>query len=623
MDKNTVTGFVLIGVVLIGFSWLNRPTEAELAAMERGRAQDTVAKVEEQKGEESAPVQELVIRAEEVRGSYPFVENSSAEESYVRLENEKIEVRISHKGGRVSYVRLKEYENYKGEPLVLFEGGESSFDMRLILSDKRKFTTGEACFRALQEAGEEGKRVSMRLETKEGGGYLEIAYELGDDYRLYCSVRGEGLNGVLWAETEQLGVVWEQDVRQQEKGKKFEDRYAGLYYRSTKGEVENLSETQDAGENPEGRLQWVGFKDMFFTSVLVSGGKGFGGPRLESTVLKTPGYLKHYAAALEMPFDMEGKSASELTFYFVPNQYGLLKGYDVEKEEGEKLELSKLVSLGTSVFRWINQYFILPIFDFMGKYIGNYGLIILLLTMIVKLILFPLTYKSYISTAKMRVLRPQVEAINAEYEGQDKAVERQRATMDLYSRAGASPMSGCVPMLLQMPILIALFMFFPSAFELRQESFLWVKDLSTYDPLCSWSVEIPLITAYFGNHISIFCLLMTVTQIVYTKYNMEMTATGQQQMPGMKGMMYLMPLMMMFFFNEYASGLTYYYFISTLMTIGQTIIFRYTIDEEKLLAKLEENKRKPQKRSGLMKRLEEAQKLQEEKLRQQKQQRKR
>ena len=266
----------------------------------------------------------------------------------------------------------------------------------------------------------------------------------------------------------------------------------------------------------------------------------------------------------------------------------------------------------------MNQYFVIPLFDFLGGFISNYGLLIFLLTVIVKLILFPLTYKSYISSAKMRVLRPQVEEINAKYPGQEQALERQKATMELYSRAGASPMSGCLPMLLQMPILIALFMFFPSAIELRHQSFLWANDLSTYDAIVSWEANIPLISSYFGNHISLFCLLMTITNIVYTKFNMEMTNTGQQQMPGMQAMMYLMPLMFLVFFNQYASGLTYYYFISTLITIMQTIFFRFTIDEEKLLAKLEANKRKPMKRSGFMKRLEEMQKMQEEQLRKQK-----
>ena len=294
-----------------------------------------------------------------------------------------------------------------------------------------------------------------------------------------------------------------------------------------------------------------------------------------------------------------------------------MKSFDKGVVAEQQLDLEKLVPLGWGIFRWVNQYFVIPLFDFLGKFIHNYGILILLMTIIVKIILFPLTYKSYMSSAKMRVLRPQVEEINAKYPGQDKAMERQKATMELYSRAGASPMSGCLPMLLQMPILIALFMFFPSAIELRHQSFLWAHDLSTYDAIFSWNKYIPIITPYFGNHISLFCLLMTITNIFYTKYNMEMTNTGQQQMPGMKAMMYMMPLMFLVFFNQYASGLTYYYFISTLITIVQTLIFRYTINADKLLAKLEANKRKPMKKSGFMKRLEEAQRAQQETLRKQ------
>ena len=304
-----------------------------------------------------------------------------------------------------------------------------------------------------------------------------------------------------------------------------------------------------------------------------------------------------------------------------PNKYALLKDYNDHVADGKELHLEKLVPLGWGIFRWVNQFFVIPLFDFLGGFIDNYGWLIFIMTVIVKLILFPLTYKSYMSSAKMRVLRPQVEEINAQYPNQDQAMERQSKIMELYNRAGASPMSGCLPMLLQLPILVALFMFFPSAIELRHESFLWAEDLSTYDAIVSWNAQIPLISTYFGNHISLFCLLMTITQIVYTKYNMELTNTGQQQMPGMKMMMYLMPIMFMFIFNSYASGLTYYYFISTVITIAQTLFFRYTINEEKLLAKLEENKKRPMKKSGFMKRLEEAQRMQQEQLKRQQEQR--
>ena len=276
------------------------------------------------------------------------------------------------------------------------------------------------------------------------------------------------------------------------------------------------------------------------------------------------------------------------------------------RDSDDKLQLPKLIPLGYKFFRWINTGIIIPIFTFLGKYFTNYGVIILLMTLIIKAVLMPLTFKSYMSSARMRVLKPQMEEINVKYPGQDKAMDRQRATMELYSNAGVNPMSGCLPLLLQMPILLAMFAFFPSSIELRQQPFLWADDLSSYDAIFTWDAYIPLITPYFGNHISLFCLLMTITNILYTKINMDSTGGGQQ-MPGMKLMMYLMPLMFLFIFNNYASGLSYYYFVSLLITIIQTYIFRKCINEEKVLAKLKENQKKPRKKSGFMARLEEAQ----------------
>ena len=449
------------------------------------------------------------------------------------------------------------------------------------------------------------------------GSYLDFTYTLQpNDYRMDFSIKGTGLNGMLSPSTETLGMTWTQDIRQQEKGRKFENRYVGLYYKVENDDVENLSETGNDSKNVNETLQWIGYKDMFFSTVLVAK-EGFKDVKMDSRMYENGEYMKNFHTTATVSFDLNGAQTTDFQYFFLPNKYSLLNDYNDTLEDGQELRLEKLVPLGWGIFRWVNQYFIIPLFNFLGGFIDNYGWLIFLLTVIVKLILFPLTYKSYMSSAKMRVLRPQVEEINAKYPNQDQAMERQRQIMELYSRAGASPMSGCIPMLLQMPILIALFMFFPSAIELRHESFLWAHDLSTYDAIISWDAQIPLISTYFGNHISLFCLLMTITNIVYTKYNMEMTNTGQQQMPGMKTMMYLMPLMFLFIFNSYASGLTYYYFISTLITIAQTLFFRYTIDEEKLLAKLEANKRKPMKKSGFMKRLEEAQRMQQEQLKRQ------
>jgi len=630
MDKNTLIGFLLIGLVLFAFSWFNQPSPEQVEAQRR--YQDSIAKIEytkqlELQAQENKSIQsdnELAgasdsLHMERMQNTYgAFAGAMQGTEDFVTLENELLEIRLSTKGGRVYYARLKEYDTHDEKPLILFEGNESKFDWTLVTSTNRVVSTSDMYFVPVQ--GNDPNTVIMRLPAGEGNS-LDFTYSLApDDYMLKYSIKAVGLNGILAPSTNALDLTWEQDIRQQEKGRKFEDRYTALYYKYVADDVDHLSEGKNDSKNISNRLKWIGYKDMFFSTVLIAE-DGFEATTLDSRQVTADGYLKKYKSTTSVPFDIQGRETTDFSFFFGPNRYALLRGYDKGVPAEEQLDLERMISLGASVFRWVNQYFVIPVFDFLGKYFNNYGLIIFLLTLVVKIVIFPLTYKSYMSSAKMRVLRPQVEEINEKFPGQDKAMERQKATMELYSRAGASPMSGCVPMLLQMPVLIALFMFFPSAIELRHESFLWAHDLSTYDAVISWNTYIPLITPYFGNHISLFCLLMAITNIVYTKYNMEMTNTGQQQMPGMKMMMYFMPIMMLVFFNQYASGLTYYYFISTLITILQTLAFRFFINEDKLLAKLEANKKKPMKKSGLMKRLEDAQKMQEEQLKKQQQQR--
>ncbi len=626
MDKNTIIGFVLIGIVIFGFSWLNRPTPGQIEAQRR--YQDSIARVEQERQaalekQEADPAEGLgnlpdSVREARLADSFgSFAKAMTGTEEFITLENEKVAVKLSSKGGRVMSATLKEFDNYKGEPVVLFDKDESVFDLSFVTAANRRVNTKDMFFAPV--GGGNPNSAVMRLQLDEGS-HIDFIYTLHpNDYQMDFSVRGTGLNGVLSPSTETVGVAWTQDIRQQEKGRKFENRYVGLYYKAENDDVDNLREAGNDSKSLDETLQWIGYKDMFFSTVLAAK-DGFKEVKMDSKMYEAGEYLKNFHATASVPFDLNGRQTTDFRYFFLPNKYSLLNEYNDTSAEGQELRLEKLVPLGWGIFRWVNQYFVIPLFNFLGKFIGNYGWLIFLLTVIVKLILFPLTYKSYMSSAKMRVLRPQVEEINAKYPNQDQAMERQRQIMELYSRAGASPMSGCVPILLQSPVLIALFMFFPSAIELRHESFLWAHDLSTYDAVISWNAQIPLISAYFGNHVSLFCLLMTITNIVYTKYNMEMTNTGQQQMPGMKAMMYLMPLMFLFIFNSYASGLTYYYFISTLITIAQTLFFRYTIDEEKLLAKLEANKRKPMKKSGFMRRLEEAQRMQQEQLKRQQEQ---
>lgn len=629
MDKNTIIGFVLIGVVLFGYSWFNRPTSEQLEAQRR--FQDSIALVQQKIEQElkdkaeASPVEELASLPDSVRMTRlqsdfgDFAKSLNGTEEFVTLENDLVEIKLSTKGGTVASARLKEYDRFDGQPLVLFEGEEAKMDFSFATASNRLINTGDFYFTPVKS---DANSVTMRLDAGDGSS-LDFVYSLREnDYVLDFSIKGNGLNGKLSPSTTSLSFMWEQDIRQQEKGRKFEDRYVGLHFKPVSDDPDYLSETSNDSKKLEEKLQWIGYKDMFFSTVLLSK-QGMENVSLDSHMYKEGEYMKHFTSKAVVPFDLKGAESTDFQFFFVPNKFALLKDYNDNLSGDEKPHLEKLVPLGWGIFRWVNQYFVIPLFNFLGSFISSYGLIIFLLTIIVKVILLPLTYKSYMSSAKMKVLRPQVEEINAKYPNPDQAMEKQRAIMELYSSAGASPMSGCVPMLLQMPILIALFMFFPSAIELRHESFLWANDLSTYDAIVSWDVQIPLISTFFGNHISLFCLLMTVTNIVYTKYNMEMTNTGQQQMPGMKAVMYMMPLMFLFIFNSYASGLTYYYFISTLVTIAQTLFFRYTVDEEKLLAKLEANKRRPVKKSGFLKRLEEAQKIQQETLRRQQEERER
>lgn len=382
------------------------------------------------------------------------------------------------------------------------------------------------------------------------------------------------------------------------------------------GDVDNLNEHSDATEDIKDPLQWVAFKNQFFTSLLVAD-EGFNSARMSSTILKdNEHFLKdmsfdsrmNYSSALEMP--------ASFTFFIGPNSYPLLSDLSDNILPEKDLKLTKLLPLGWPLFRWINTWIVIPVFDFLGKYIANYGIIILLLTIFIKLILFPFTYKSYMSQAKMRVLAPEIKEINDKYPGKENAMRRQQETMALYSRAGANPMSGCLPMLLQLPILIAMFRFFPSAIELRGESFLWAADLSAPD----FVIHLPFAIPFLGSNLSLFCLLMTAVNIIYTRINLQ-NQPGGNQMPGMKWMMYLMPVMFLVFFNNYASGLSYYYLLSLLITIVQTYVFRRIVDENKVRAAMRANASKPKKKSGFMARLEEAQRKQQAMLREQERQR--
>lgn len=624
MDRNTIIGFVLIGVLLFAFSWLNRPSQEELV---QRRTQDSLAQVEnmqqqEQMRQQAAKADSLAktnltdsvknLRLHNLYGV--FAAAATGQDSVFSLENDLLALKFSARGGQLLSAQLKEYTAYDSSPLMLFDENEARFGLTLTTNDNRVINTDELYFEPISS---NDTSVTLRLNAGEGS-FLDFVYTLEpNDYMLDFKIVSTNMGEIFSQNLSSFDLKWVQKVRQQEKGRKFEDQRTQLYFKYSADNVDYMSESKEDTKTISNRLKWIGYKDQFFSTVLIAE-KDFESSNLETTIYKTGKYTKEFSSNSVVSFDPKADNITSFIFYFGPNKYRLLKSYDEKRFQDQDMQLEKLVPLGWSLFRFVNQWIIIPIFDVLVKWCGNLGLAIFLLTLLIKLVLFPLSKKSLVSSAKMKLLKPDVEALNEKYPGQENAMTRQQKTMELYSKAGASPMSGCLPMLLQMPFWIALFMFFPSAIELRHQSFLWAADLSSYDNVVSWSTHIPFVSTYFGNHISLFCLLMAITNIFYTKFNMEQTNTGQQQMPGMKVMMYMMPLMMLVFLNQYPSGLNYYYFISTLITIIQTLVFRYLIlDEKKLKARIESNKKKPAKKSGFMAKLEEAQKRQQEMQRQQ------
>ena len=610
MDKNTLVGFTLIGAVLIGFSIYNRPSQEE---MERAqRYQDSIqaialqeaAKLEAEAAAQSA--QALTLDSTSL-----FFGANQGTEQFTTLENNLVKVTFSNKGGRVVSATLKDYNNQQGEPLTLFNEEESA--MNFAFEGKNENILTEDLF--FQPMNVTDSTVTMRLQTT-GAGYIDFAYRLlPESYMVDFNVRAQGMQNFFPPALKTVNIDWFQRARQQEKGFDFEQRYTSLTYKPVDDGSDYLSEMSDDKETFEEPMQWIAFKNQFFSSVLIAN-QNFENVTLESTLQKEgSGYMKDYNADMTTFFDPTGKKATELQLYLGPNHFKtLLATNDLVINQDEDPELEDLVYLGWPLVREINRWFTINLFDWLSGWGLNMGLVLLLMTIIVKAIVYPATYKSYMSSAKMRVLKPYIEKINAKYPKQEDALKKQQETMQLYSEYGVSPMGGCLPMLIQMPVFMALFFFVPNAIELRQESFLWAPDLSTYDDVINWGVNIP----FLGDHLSLFCLLFSVTNILNTWYMMKQQDTGQQQMPGMKIMMYLMPVMFIFIFNSYSSGLNYYYFISGLIGILTTIILRKTTNEPKLLAILEANKAKIKQQKvskgtqgGLMAKLEALQKEQE------------
>jgi len=605
MDKNSIWGLVIIGAILIGYTYLTKPSAEEIKAMQ---TRDSIARVEQARDQQLETERLTAMKAIEAEKQKDpthlqetfgvFSSAAAQKEEFITLENKLVKIKVSNKGGRIYSVELKEYQTHDSLPLILWEGDKTRFSMDFYADNKAintqdLFFTTDNGFENV-DASSSQKTLSMKLKASDDQ-YLEYVYTLApDSYMLDFEIKTIGLNNIISRSQSNLTFNWQADIYSKEKGHKFENQYTNLYYKFNEDDVDYLSASGNDEEELNTQVKWIAFKQQFFSSALIAK-NNFKGIKLKSVDMDEHSpILKNFSAEISLPYSGDVKESYPMQFYFGPNKYKTLREY------GKDIELHELVDLGWKMFAWVNKYFVIEIFNFLEKYMSNYGLIIFILTIIIKLILSPLTYKSYLSTAKMRVLKPQIDEIN-ERIPKDKAMERQQATMALYKKAGVNPMGGCLPMLVQFPILIALFRFFPSSIELRQKSFLWATDLSSYDSIATLPWEIP----FYGDHISLFCLLMAGTNLIYTKMNGQMQSSNQ--MPGMQAMMYMMPVMFLVWFNNYASGLSYYYFIATLFTIIQTwAIRKWMVDDTKVLAMLEESKKKPVKKSKFQQRLEDA-----------------
>ena len=621
MDRNTWIGFFLIAAIIVGFSLWTRPSKEELAA--RQQYQDSVAVAQQLERQAatlsaaiSAPEAEEVVVSDEpdYAGIYgPLAPSAQGEDKQTVLENSKVRLYIGNKGGRIVRAELKEYKAYGDSvnDLCLFREDESDMAFTLITSNNRILSTRNLYFTPIAESD---SVVRMRLKTDQTDAWLDLIYTLPqDEYMMRFDIVAHNMHSVLAQNVNTMEMQWMQKVSQQERGRKFEERYTQLQYMLVGGDMEKLSESKLDSKKESARIKWIAYKDQFFSTVLIAD-DAFASTMMTSKPLdQYSHYIKQYNTESNIDFDPTGKRTTGFRFYFGPNHYNTLKAYDSGVSRDQRLHLKELVPLGWKIVAWINKALVIPMFDWFSSWGLHIGIVILLMTIVIKLIILPFVFASYKSSAKMRVLRPQIDAINEKYP-MDKMQERQQATMALYRRAGVSPMSGCLPMLFQFPVLMAMFWFFPTAIELRGKSLWWADDLSAYDSILTWGFNIPLL----GDHLSLFCLLMTVANFGYTYVTMQQQATDPN-MKFMKYMMYAMPLMFLFIFNDYAAGLSYYYLLSLGITILQTMLFRWSIDDEKLLAQMEANAKKQESKpkSGLMARLEKMQQEQQRMAREQ------
>ena len=622
MNKNNIIGFLLIAVVLIGFSWYNQPSAEE---QRTAFVQDSIAKAKhaemEKASKAAAAKRQTNAKAKvEADSTALFYSALKGQAKKIVLKNEKVELTLNTKGATVEKAVIKGYVGHNlqvkdgsadAKDVTLFDGNDQSLKF-MLEAKEANIITSDLYF---TPSNVTDKSVTLTAVAGEGK-TLTMTYTLGNDYMLHMSLQANGMAGLFSPNYNKMDVDWSDKARQQERGFMFENRYTTLTYHNVEGGTDHLNEgSEKIDEKIEEAIDWVSFKNQFFSAIIVAK-DNFEKDAFMTSIPqeKGSGYLKQFQAKMKTAFDPTGKKASEFEFYFGPNDFQILKNTEKESTFGKDLEFQKLVYLGWPIIRWINRFFTLYVFDWLSN-VFPMGIVLILITLLLKLITYPMVKKSYMSSAKMRVLKPKLEAATAQYNKPEDQMQKQQAMMAEYAKYGVSPLSGCLPMLIQMPVWVAMFNFVPNAIQLRGEKFLWMNDLSTFDPIFEWNTNIWLI----GDHLSLTCILFCVANLLYSWMTMrqqrdQMVGQQAEQMKMMQWMMYLMPLMFFFMFNDYSAGLNFYYFISLFFSAAIMWTLRKTTDDEKLLAILEkryqENKNNPKKASGLMARMQALQEMQ-------------
>ena len=618
MNRDTIIGFVLIALVLIGFSWWNQPSAEEIEA---ARKQDSIASAIKDNAARQQQANEAAKKAQAeaaAKGDSTalFFSALNGQNQPVVLKNDKVELTFNTKGGSIAKAVIKGFEDRDDKmDVTLFD--EKTQQMNFMLAGKSENIITQDLY--FTPSNVTDSTVTMTAQAGNGGS-LVLNYQLGKDYMLHFNLQAQGLNGMFAPNYKEMDIEWTDMARQQEKGFTFENRYSTLTYKEKNGGTDYLNETSEKiDEKIEEQLDWVAFKNQFFSAALIAKSE-FAANSLMTSIPqeKGSGFLKQFNAKMKTSFDPSGMNPTEFEMYIGPNDFRLIKEVEQQSTFGKDLDLEQLVYLGWPLFRYINRFFTIYVFDWLTSWGFGMGIVLILITLLLKAITFPMVKKSYMSSAKMRVLKPKLDEATKQYDKPEDSMKKQQAMMQMYSQYGVSPLSGCLPMLIQMPIWIAMFNFVPNAIQLRRQSFLWIDDLSTYDPIIEWGTQIWGI----GDHLSLTCILFCVSNVLYSYMTMrqqkdQMVGQQAEQMKMMQWMMYLMPIMFFFMFNDYSSGLNFYYFISLFFSAAIMWTLRKTTNDEKLLAILEakyqENKNNPNKKtSGLAARLEAMQKQAEE-----------